>query len=531
MKKLLIISFFLFSKLFAQKVSENIQDATIIRTEDGIVAFGMKEESSKKYLLAIKYGNDLKLISQFKKELPEYIDGITCNRENEAYVFHCSGGSLFKPKGIFIRIDNSFNLITSKEYNKDDMKSIKEKAFIPYRDLTAVSQPLTPYFDKGKIFYPSSNSISSNTITSDDLWTTRKNDWTKKLDCNKIQTNDILLVTKKFVFAYVNDEKEKKSFSQYIFCLDKNSGDVIYKTQLNPDYQKVVAPSNALYNDNTGELIIAGNYADIDKKNKIYSSENAGGPDYWTMLGFTYYMFDINGIFLMKISKDGQITKSTFEKSSPYKVKNDILPINKYDIKSVFHKIIQLSSNEYVAIAENTCNADWLGISDDERSGGGIIFRPFGFSLIYFNNDLNISNTKFIEKEDFYKRNGLKNSPIFQSFNLAPCIEYPNYYYSKNDYVSPSKNHYSYDDCAYDEKQKNITLLYNNFIMDKLTAGSTTYYTVKINSSGDPTTTLVPNQQINAKQNSHVFLIDSKKEILFTPKPKEKKFSLEIINL
>ena len=519
------------SLVFSQKVTGNIEDANVLRTEDGIVVFGIVKESSKKFLSVIRYDNDLKPMAQFKKEMPEELaDEVSSNKENDDFVFQCKNGSPFKAKGAFIRLDEKLNMKSYKEYGKDEYKSQLVKGYTPSPDIMTAAQPFIPFYTKGNIFLPSFKYLFSSSISPNELWTSYDNKWKKEIECKKIETNDILLVTNKFVLAYVNDESEKNSFTQYMICLDKNSGDVIYKTQLNPNYQKVIAPSNAAFNDNTGELIIAGNYADIDKKNKIYKLEYGTFPDYWTSLGFNSLVFDINGIFLMKISKDGQIIKSTFEKSTPYKIKNDILPLNKYDIKSVFHKIIQLSNNEFVAIIENICDANWLGLSDDEHAAGGKTYRPFGFSLIYFNNELTITNTKFIEKEDFYKRNGLKNSPIFKSFNLAPLNQYPNYYYSNNDYCTTVKNHYSYTDCTYDEKQKNITLLYNNFIMNKLASGTTTYYAVKINSNGEAITALIPNQQINAKQNSHVFLIDTKKGILFTPLPKESKYKLEIIS-
>jgi hypothetical protein len=520
--KLLAISFILFGKLFAQKITDNLEEANVLRTEDGIVVFGIVKEASKKSISVIRYGNDLKPIAQFKKEISEeLLDEILCNKENQNFVFQCKSGRT----GAFIRLDGKLNLLSYKEYGKDEFKIQRDKGYTPSPDIMS-PQPFIAYYTKENLYNTGPNCIFSDTIAPGELWTTYKMKWGKDLGFTKNEINNVLAVSIKYVFIYVNDEMDKKSFNQYIICFDKKSGDIIYKTQLNPNYQKIIVPSNAIYNENKGELIIAGDYADIEKKNDIYKVDENGVNS--SGFGFFINVFELDGIFLMKLANDGHVVNTTYENNSSYKIKNDVLPLNKYDVKAIFHKIIPLGNGEYLAIAEEACDANWLGLSEDEHAHGGMHYRPFGFSLIYFNDNLIITDNKFIEKIDFRKMNGLKYSHTFNSLDLTPLNQYPVYFYSNNDYIK--KNYYSFNDCIYDEKEKNLILLYNNTILQgNLSLPNTLYYILKVKNKGEVSNDLIPNQ-VNGKNNSKVFLIDPRKGILFNSFPKEKSFSLEIIN-
>ncbi|MBI3502847.1 MAG: hypothetical protein HY063_13735 [Bacteroidetes bacterium] len=502
---LFIISFFFFNTIFSQSVTGNIEEPKVVQLDDGILVYGWTESKDGKNLVAAKYNKDLVLEKQYTKQIPKGIRDIYLIKEDKSLFFGIQQ-TVMTWGQYYIRLDNQLNEISTLQFDKEEYNKIEP--------LKKDEFNIGRFGDR--IFSSANNMLYCYDVDKNKLPIKRIIKWECDLKPIKIQTTQILLVDNDFVFTYVNDAVSKKTFAQYIYCLNANTGAIVYKVQLNNPDQNVYSPSNVILNGN--KLIVVGNYAELSDKNKIKKSLNID-------MGSDVPFVNMNSFFAIEIDNNsGKINNTKTNKYLDYSFP-DKKKFNWEGIQFIIFQSLTLNeSNKYCAIGE--CYVECTQAATGGHTGS---VGPVGFIVYKFDNALNTLETKFLPKEDIVQIDGnIKNKMNYSDvLNVFNAMRMPWYEPCKEFNMPLGCMEYSFNDYSYDKTNSSSTILYNSFGIDRIISNPITkFYIIKASADDKIEQKLIPNQ--DEKLGSQCFLRDINSAFVFSPMKKGATYKLDI---
>ncbi len=261
-------------------ITDTLQSSTVERLNNGFIVFGFTQKGSILSFTALRYGPNLERISTYQK-------AIGPNVKPDVDLFHDPPLLEFflkyplEQKGYFIRLDENLKEISLASFTSEDFKRIKQKEkkknLLDFCPLLSGEQGFcNTYLRKNNsLFELAQDSLSVDsagrpinrrntrlvirkyTTKEQRLWSTYSFKWEHEIESHSIKTYKFFLVSSNNVFLYLNDLAARTG-GQYIYCLNLQTGDLIYRTRLDV-YQYPCIYSNSFYIESKKDLILAIN--------------------------------------------------------------------------------------------------------------------------------------------------------------------------------------------------------------------------------------------------------------------------------
>lgn len=510
MKKYLVIAFYILMLVNVSKsqdVQESISDPKVIRTETGVLIYGLDKSGLKVFM----YDENLKL----KGEL---FQSVNKGSRTIFQVKPYGKGYRFELNFCELIVDENCEKISYREWTRDDRKAQRAGSnvkgdYVPNHTISAtlgheraiyvgetflefaieesIGGPMGGVSAGGGADYKGGPIIRAFHLNEGRSSPTYKLDWQVEIENENISDYQWLNMGDSNVYLFVSGSE---FFS--IYKIDLSKEDIAYRYNAKLDDTKDIGFSD-LFVDEMGNVLIAGNWKE---KNKSKKAEQKG----------------MDGWYLIKLNSDGKEVQSetyTFEKYYPKNEKGKLMKDSDLETRCLRLKFVDVQDGSGIKlIGENirvyyasSSSMGYNGTSYTSTTSSGNLWQTYGFSEFSLNDNLSLVEKKYTE--ELGDHNNLVQNVYGQNiYSLIKGYDLP--------IGGPGLN-FLMTDCIY---SKGVVRVMFSIVGDKV--GQSKFYSKEVSSSSKRIL-IGTYQNKNPKYNPIVFYVSQKEVLEFVPSKDE----------